>query len=323
MTGRFEAAVDSSPAVDVRVIAGTWSCSTMPGGIVSLLSSATEMLCGLGLANRVAAISHECDYPPEILDRPRATFSWIDSAASSDEIDRQVRSRLAAGDALHGIDEELVARLRPELIVTQAQCDVCAVRFDDVAQLTRRRVELRETRIVSLAPLSLEDVLGDVLRLAVAAGVGDRGIEYAGRLRRRIEAVAAQSCGIAEQDRPRVMVVEWIEPLMLAGNWTPELVRLAGGRCMPAAGEHSRYCNWDAARAYAAEVIVVAPCGFDERRANAEAPRLRDFPGWCELPAVRNGRVHVVDGSALLNRSGPRLIESLELLRKFVAACME
>lgn len=293
--------------------------STAPQRIVSLLSSATEILYGLGLGPQVVAVSHECDHPADVIQKPRATFSHIDSSASSGAIDVQVRELTAAGKSLYEVDGPLLLKLQPDLIVTQAQCDVCAVRFEDVLDLVEREPSLRGTPVFSLNPQYLEDVLKDVLRLGEVTGRDETAKLYVKMMRQRIAEVRLRTGSLPAERRRRTACIEWIDPPMLAGNWTPELVELAGGMQMFAkAGQHSTYTPWDDVVRFDPEVIVVMPCGFDLERTIVEAQRLREFPHWQELQAVRDGRVYAVDGNALFNRSGPRLIESLELLAKLV-----
>ncbi len=283
--------------------------------IASLLSSATEMLYGLGLGEQVVAVSHECDYPPECAGKPRATRSHIDSSATSAAIDEQVKARLAAGLPLYGIDAELLCGLQPDVIVTQAQCDVCAIRYADVVDLVAQQPALKATSIVSLNPGTLGEVLADIERVAAAVGHVDAGRRWVAELTARVDAVRAKTAGLAPHERVRVACIEWIEPVMCAGNWMPELIDIAGGvQPFARTGEHSGYTAWADVVAFDPQAIVVMPCGFDLPRTLLEARRLPAFPGWHELRAVRDGRVYAVDGNAYFNRSGPRLVESLELL---------
>jgi iron complex transport system substrate-binding protein len=290
-----------------------------PQRIVSLLSSSTEILYGLGLADRVVAVSHECDFPEAVKAKPRATFTNIAVGATSGEIDRQVRELTAAGKPLYEIDVDLVVRLKPDLIVTQAQCDVCAVRYEDVVGMVGREPALRGVPIVALNPQFLHDILADVARLGEATSSTDAATRYVAELRRRIEAVRARTGNLPIDRWRRTACIEWIDPPMAAGNWMPELIDLAGGtQPFNTAGEHSSYTRWEQIVAFDPEVIVVMPCGFDLERTTAEAVRLADFPDWQSLAAVRAGRVYAVDGNALFNRSGPRIVDSLELLSRLI-----
>jgi iron complex transport system substrate-binding protein len=283
-----------------------------PRRIASLISSATEMLFGVGAGDRVVAISHECDYPPEVVTRPRVTFANVDPHRSSGAIDNQVKELVAEGAALYGIDQARLAQLQPDLIVTQAQCDVCAVRYDDVVAMVDRCDAFAGAEILALNPESLEDILADVLRVGRAAGQESAGRRFADELRERIERVRQ---AVAAMERAvRVAAIEWIEPIMLSANWMPELIRIAGGDATLSHEGHSTYGVWDEVVAYDPEVIVVMPCGFDLARTVAEAEVLRGRPGWADLAAVRSGRVYAVDGNAYFNRSGPRIVDSLEIL---------
>lgn len=283
--------------------------------IASLLSSATEMLYGLGLGERVVGVSHECDWPPEAAGKPRCTRTAIDSSASCRQIDEQVHELLAAGSSLYSIDAELLATLRPDLIVTQAQCDVCAVRLADVLELVAVGGPLAGVSVVSLNPRSLGDVLCDVGRIAEAAGAEKAGRDYVARLQARIDAVGLRTASLPAEERPRVACLEWLDPLMIAANWMPELIELAGGRqSLTQAGQHSTTTAWERVFEFDPQVVLVMPCGLSLSRSLEEALRLADTPGWRDLAAVRAGRVYAVDANALFNRAGPRLVDSLELL---------
>jgi len=287
--------------------------------IVSLISSATEILFALGLGQQVVAVSHECDYPAAALKLPRATRSWIDSSTPSGEIDQQVKHCLATGQPLYDIDAEMLCRLAPDLIVTQAQCDVCAVRLADVVDLVRSRAELQSARVLALNPRSLAEVLIDVRRVGEAAGAADEATRLCARLNERIKCISMATAHLPTADRPRVVCLEWISPLMAAGNWTPELIELAGGHSgLATPGRHTDYVAWNAIREFGPEVLLVSPCGFDLARSRREAELLRGLPGFAELDAIRAGRAFVIDGNAYLNRSGPRLVESLELLAHLI-----
>lgn len=283
--------------------------------IVSLLSSATEIVFGIGAGERLAAVSHECDYPPAARQLPRATRSLIDSTQSAADIDKQVASRWSEGLALYELDADLIRRLRPSLILTQAQCDVCAIRHADVLDLVRSDEALRDTQVLALSPTTLADVFDDIQRVGQAAGCEVEAAGFVARLKARIDRIASRTALLAAEERPRVACIEWVEPLMLAANWTPELLAHSGGRPgLAEAGKHSVYSRWEALIEYDPEVLFISPCGFDLPRSLQEANSLQDRPGWRQLSAVRNGRVWVIDGNAYLNRPGPRLIDSLEIL---------
>lgn len=289
--------------------------------IVSLLSSATEMLYALGLGKHVVAVSHECDWPPEVVGKPQATRSAIDSSLPSGEIDNEVRRMLAAGEPLYAVDAELIASLQPDLIVTQAQCDVCAVRLDDVRAMIQSQPGLAATSLISLQPDRLEDIFADLLRLGAATQRDEAATLFVESLQARVEQVRQQADAEVRRAgrRRRVAIIEWTQPLMLAGNWTPELVAIAGGDCpLTIAGQPSRCHDWVEVVAFDPEVIVIAPCGFGLERAIVEAQPLLSWPGWQETSAAGAGRVFAMDGNAYLNRSGPRIVDTLEMLAKLI-----
>jgi iron complex transport system substrate-binding protein len=286
-----------------------------PKRIVSLISSATEILYLLGLGERVVGVSHECDYPLDVAGKPRLTRSLVEAAAASRAIDEEVRLLSAEQSALYAIDVEGLAALEPDLIITQAQCDVCAVRYEDVVAAVRETPVLHGTPVLALNPSRLADVLDDIVRVGEATGVVAVAREAVARLTARIEQVRSRSGELAAEKRPRVTCLEWIDPPMLAANWTPELVTMAGGEPgLVVAGQHSGYADWAEILRYDPEIVVIMPCGFDLARAIVESQVLPGVAGWMQLSAVREGRVFAVDGNAYFNRSGPRLVESLEIL---------
>ncbi len=286
-----------------------------PQRIVSLLSAATEILYALGLGDRVVGVSHECDFPPEVADKPRVTRSHIDDSASSRGIDDQVRRMAGGGQSLYDIDEPALARLAPDLVVTQAQCDVCAVKYDDVVATVERLWPQRQIPVVALNPMSLADIFFDIRRVGDATGSSEVATAFVGELQRRVAAVRDKTTGLAPDERPRTAIIEWIDPPMLAGNWMPELLEIAGGRCeLTTPGRHSHYVAWEELVLFDPQVIVVSPCGFDLSRTLAEARTLTSFNNWTQLSAIRDRRTYAVDGHAFFNRSGPRIVDSLEIL---------
>jgi iron complex transport system substrate-binding protein len=277
--------------------------------IVSLLPSATEIICVLGLEECLVGVTHECDYPPSVQRLPRVTSTLIPADSASCEIDRLVSEQLKTTKALYQLDLPLLKELRPDVIVTQSLCDVCAVSPNDVQTAL---AQLSGTpRVVNLEPQSLDGLFEAIRQVASAVGVcADDTIRY---LRGRVEAVAMRSAGGAE--RPRVTFLEWLDPPFSSGHWNPELVRIAGGiEGLGKEGQPSRRIRWDEVSAWQPDVIVIACCGFDVKRTFQDVAGVQSMSGWRELPAVRSGRVYVADGSHYFNRPGPRLIESLELL---------
>jgi len=290
-----------------------------PQRIASLLASATEILYGLDLGDRVVAVSHECDCPAEAMDKPRVTHTHVHHERSSAQIDAQVHELTAEQTPLYSIDIDQLVSLRPDLIVTQAQCDVCAVRYSDVLDAVASRPELARTHVVALNPHTMDDVLEDIRRVGEATGSSREAAQYVARLQGRIDAVCGATAAMAAASRPRVLAIEWIEPLMVAANWMPQLIEWAGGRqSMTQAGHHSGYSQWEDVRAFDPEVIAIMPCGFDLSRTLQEWGVLRRLPGWEELSAVKQGRVYALDGNAYFNRSGPRMVDSLQILAHLV-----
>lgn len=289
-----------------------------PQRIASLLASSTEMLYALGLGPQVVAVSHECDYPSEANSKPRVTFTHVEHTATSGEIDRQVREKITAGDALYEIDVATLTELAPDLIVTQSQCDVCAVRYADVVDTVRSEPKLSGTQIVDLDPRTFDDIFTDILKVGTAAGVEDKAQQYVAGLKERVQAIATKAEAIPADQRRRVACIEWIEPLMLAANWMPELIATAGGLSPREPGQHSTYTSWEELIEFAPDVVAIMPCGFGLPQTLREIPQLQSREGWSSLPAVQQSRVWAVDGNAYFNRSGPRMVDSLEILTHLI-----
>ncbi|HSH93501.1 MAG TPA: cobalamin-binding protein [Roseimicrobium sp.] len=280
--------------------------------VVSLLPSATEILCALGQKELLVGRSHECDFPADIRDLPVCTAATIDVAAPSAAIDRSVKERCVQALSLYTVDKDLLRKLQPDIILTQAQCEVCAVSEADVTRALADWIG-KAPRVLSLSPKKLADLWTDMRTVAVAVGLTDEGKAQIKALKHRCVDVIEKACGNLSQ--PRVLCIEWLEPLMSAGNWVPELVELAGGVNLSGeAGKHSPWLEWDAIRELDPEIIVVMPCGFDIQRTRSEIDLLTGRPGWAALKAVKEGNVFVVDGNQYFNRPGPRLIDSLEIL---------
>ena len=279
--------------------------------VVSLLPSATEIVCALGAGPSLVGVSHECDHPPSVRCLPAVTRARIDSHATSVDIDAGVRDLVARGLGVYEIEVDLLRALRPDLIVTQDQCDVCAVPAGEVAAAARAVLGAGVT-IVTLAPRRLADVWSDVARVAVALDRGDAG----GRVLADVEArLAALERATAGRPRPTVACIEWLDPLMLAANWIPELVAVAGGRYpFAVAGRASARAEWSELVRQQPDAVVLMPCGFPLAQTRRELDRLRARPEWRALAAVRAGGASMVDGNAYFNRPGPRLVESAEIL---------
>lgn len=281
--------------------------------IVSLLPAATEILCALGLEDEIVGTTHECDYPPSMQLLPRVTRTLIPHDASSSEIDALVRVRLKTQAALYSLDMEVLERLRPDLLVTQALCDVCAVAEAEVQEASCRLPGL--PRVLNLEPMSLLDVFETLRQVGAATGREARAEEAIGTLERRVEAVRARSAAIPQRDRPRVAFLEWIDPPFSAGHWNPALIELAGGEdILGTSGFPSRTLLWDEIVQAQPDVLFVSCCGYSTERALQDMPLLEQQPDWASLPCVKNSRVIVSDGNAYFSRPGPRLVDSLEIL---------
>jgi iron complex transport system substrate-binding protein len=276
------------------------------------LPSATEIVCALGAEDRLAGRSHECDFPSSVLSLPVCTAPKVDSTAPSGEIDRQVKDLLQQAVSIYRIDTAKLQQLQPDLILTQAQCEVCAVSLPEVEQAVSEWLGSRP-QIISLSPTRLTDIWDDIRRVAEALDLAEHGKEVLRALKTRVVGIIEKTCMMKQ--RPSVACIEWIDPLMAAGNWVPELVDLAGGRnLLGEAGKHSPWIDWTALVQSDPEIIVVMPCGFDIKRTRTEMAPLLQRPEWQKLQAVKSKRVLLADGNQYFNRPGPRIVESLEIL---------
>ena len=282
--------------------------------IVSLIASATEIVCALGFERELVGRSHECDYPAFVSRLPTCSISKVEVGAVSRAIDDQVRTIVSEGLSVYRVDPDLLNRLAPTVIVTQTQCEVCAVSLRDVEEAVCELVT-SQPAIVSLEPMSLGDVWEDIRKVASALGDPGRGDDLVTCLQDRLQGIRTEPV----RSRPSIACIEWIDPLMSAANWMPELVECAGGRnLLGEPGKHSGYFDFDRLAAADPDVIAILPCGFDIERTCREMPPLATHPGWPELTAVRNGRVFVTDGNQYFNRPGPRVVESAEILAEIL-----
>ncbi|HET7266180.1 MAG TPA: cobalamin-binding protein [bacterium] len=282
--------------------------------IATLLPSATEIVAALGLAGDIVAVTHECDYPPEVRGRPVVVRPRVDSSLGSAAIDAAVEAALRRGDSLYRLDVDALAAARPDLIVTQDLCDVCALPSLDVEAVVAGLPG--PPRVLRLHPHTLEDVFGDIARVGAAAGRAPEARRLLASLRARVAEVAhaGRDAGRAAA-APRVFCMEWLDPPFCSGHWMPELVEFAGGReVVGRPGRPSFRVAWDEIAAAAPEVVVLTVCGFDIARTRAELRTIAERPAWRALPAVAAGRVYATDGGAFFSRSGPRLVDGLETM---------
>ncbi|HEY9844838.1 MAG TPA: cobalamin-binding protein [Candidatus Caenarcaniphilales bacterium] len=282
--------------------------------VVSLIPGATEIVAALGLTNYLVGRSHECDYPPEVMSVPACTQAKLDPSASSGQIHDEVTGILQSTLSIYQIDIAQLEALKPTHILTQAQCEVCAVSLADVEKAVAKLTQ-SNPQVISLQPNTLADLWNDIERVSEALGVEAR-VAVAG-LQARVAQCKQQTQSLLDQ--PTVACIEWTEPLMVASNWIPELVNLAGGRdLLGVSGEHSPRLEWQALRAADPAVIIFMPCGFDLKRTRQEALKLTHHPEWRTLQAARTGKIYVTDGNQYFNRPGPRLVDSLEILAEIL-----
>jgi iron complex transport system substrate-binding protein len=284
--------------------------------IVTLIASATEIVCALGFEDQLVGRSHECDYPPSVARLPMCSKPRIDVAGNSRQIDERVKDALREALSIYKVDADRLRQLQPTVVITQTQCEVCAVSLKDVEQALCESIESRP-QIVALEPMRLADLWTDIRLVADALDAVDRAESLITHLQSRLNEISQQTARIAE--RPTIACIEWIDPLMAAGNWVPELVELAGGiNLFGEAGKHSPWMTWEDVVRRDPDVIAVMPCGFDVARTRAEMSPLVERAGWSQLQAVRNSRVVLTDGNQYFNRPGPRLVQSVEILAEIL-----
>jgi iron complex transport system substrate-binding protein len=285
----------------------------MPGHrIVSLIASATEVVCALGFEDCLVGRSHECDFPESVKSLAVCTEPKFNVEGTSYEIDRRVKAILQEGLSVYRVHADKLKELRPSVIVTQSHCEVCAVSLRDVEQAAADWLD-EGTRLVSLAPNNLNDVWTGIEEVARVLGVPERGNALTSRLQQRMSAIASRARRLPQL--PRVACIEWIDPLMAIGNWMPELVDMAGGiNLFGESGKHSPWMTWEQLCQADPDMIVIVPCGFDMDRSRQDIPTLTRKVEWPRLQAVHKHRVYVADGNQFFNRPGPRLVESLEIL---------
>ncbi|MBC7932395.1 MAG: cobalamin-binding protein [Rubrivivax sp.] len=284
--------------------------------IVSLLPSATEIICALGLEDALVGVTHECDYPPSVVGKAVLTASHISHATmSSSEIDHAVRSQLDGHGSIYGLDEKLLGELEPDLIITQELCEVCAVSYKTV--LKAARMFDAEARVVSLEPENIRDIFANIRTVGELTGREAEADRVVNDLTARLDSLAARLAGV--ETRPRTLVLEWLEPPFAPGHWTPEQVAFAGGDAsFGHAGGKSRTTTAEEILTYAPEIIILAPCGYYKQDTLAALARARLPRGWNDLPAVRARNVWAVDATSYFSRPGPRVVEGAEILARII-----
>lgn len=284
--------------------------------IISLLPSATEIVAALGFADHLVGRSHECDFPPGVEKLPVCSSTKIPVQGTSYEIDGRVKEIVAEGLSVYRVDVDRLRELRPDFILTQTQCAVCAVTPRDLEQALRTWIGAQPA-MVSLEPNNLDDVWNDIRRVAKALGVPDRAEKLIVSLIKRLAAIREEAR--TARSRPTVAAIEWLEPLMAGGNWMPDLIEIAGGHSLFAQpGEHSPWLDWASLIEADPEVILLLPCGFKIVQTIRDLNLLTENPGWANLRAVTQGRVYLIDGHHFFNRPGPRLVESAEIVAEIL-----
>ncbi len=284
--------------------------------IVSLLPAVTEIVCALGLEQSLVGRSHECDYPVSVKHLPVCSEANIPNNLSSAAIDVKVKEILADALSVYTVKREVIKELAPDVVITQAQCEVCAVSLAEVEAALENYLD-KDARIVSLQPNSLDDIFNDIKTVAAALKAEDEGSKVIEELQERVDIIRHKLKFI--ENKPTIACIEWLEPMMLSGNWIPELVGIAGGTSiLTEAGKHSPYVRWDDIRLQDPEIIIIMPCGFAIERTLKEVDILLQLPGFNELNAVKNNRVYIVDGNQYFNRPGPRIVDSIEILAEII-----
>ncbi|WP_414578960.1 cobalamin-binding protein [Anabaena sp. CCY 9402-a] len=284
--------------------------------IISLIPSGTEILAALGLTDAIVGRSHECDYPPEIIDRPICTQARLDSNISSNQIHNQINDLLQSALSIYQVKTDILEKLQPTHILTQDQCKVCAVSLNEVEKAV---AELTQStpQIISLQPNLLEDVWNDIERVAHIFGVD--AVQVLENLEARVTICQQRIQGLSLAELPTVACIEWTDPLMVAANWIPELVNLAGGQSLfCVTGQPSPNLQWETLLVSNPDIIIFMPCGFDLNRTRQEAQLITQNPDWQKLHATKSGRVYITDGNAFFNRPGPRLVDSLEIMAEIL-----
>ncbi len=284
--------------------------------ICSFLPSATEMLYALGLGDSIVGVTHECDYPEEVLSKPKVVKSSFDpSSMSSEEIDAKIRELVLNGKDIYVVDDELLKRLRPDVIVAQGICEVCSPYLNEIARA--RKALGYQPRLIMLDPHDLDGILHSIIQLARELGVEDKGKELFTELRSRIDRISARA--MKASIKPRVLCIEWLKPFFTAGHWVPQMVELVNAvNCVSRRGEPSRRLSWGEVLDTDPDIIVFMPCGFTVDKALKEFYKVEENDGWFSLNAVKNKQVYVVDANAYFSRPSHRAVRGVEILAKIV-----
>ena len=283
--------------------------------VLSLLSSTTEIIYALGCGDRLVGRSHECDYPEEVSELPICTIPKFNVDGTSREVDDEVKSLVQNALSIYYINEKLLKELKPDIIFTQSQCEVCAVNLSDVENSLKNITGL-SSRVVSVEPNSIEDIFNDILTIAENLDVRNKGKELVELIKAKIDSTKKI---VYQKSSPSIAAIEWIDPLMAAGNWVPQLIKVAGGKNLfGEEGKHSPWMKYNDLLDQDPEIIIVMPCGYDINKSLIEIKTLESKKDWGSLKAVINRNVYITDGNQFFNRPGPRIIESLEILLEII-----
>jgi iron complex transport system substrate-binding protein len=284
--------------------------------IISLLAAATEIVCALGLEDQLVGRSHECDFPESIKDLPVCSEVTFADSLSSAEIDKKVKEILSDALSVYQVKREVIRQLQPDVVITQTQCEVCAVSLKDVEEALCDLLD-KEAQIVSLEPNNLTDIFSNIKTVALALDAAEAGEALVETLQERVDIIRHKLKFV--DNRPTVACIEWLEPLMIAGNWVPEMVEIAGGKnILGHAGKHSPFITWEDIQLHDPDIIIVTPCGFSIERTMKEIDLLLNRPGFAYLKSAKNNQVYIADGNQYFNRSGPRIVDSIEILAEII-----
>lgn len=284
--------------------------------IISLIPSATEIVCALGLEEQLVGRSHECDFPSSVKQLPVCSEANFPDNLSSADIDKKVKELLSDALSVYTVNRDKIKELAPDVVITQAQCEVCAVSLKEVEEALENYLD-KQAHIVSLQPNSLEDIFNNIHEVAAALNVTTRGNQLVDDLQERVDIIRHKLKFI--ENKPTVACIEWLEPMMVSGNWVPELVNIAGAVSVLAeTGKHSPFIQWVDIRLQDPDVIIVMPCGFSIERTLKEIDILLQLPGFSELKAVKSNRLYIADGNQYFNRPGPRIVDSIEILAEII-----
>ena len=284
--------------------------------IISLLPAATEIVCALGLEDNLVGRSHECDFPASVKQLPVCSDANIPDGLGSAAIDQKVKELLYEALSIYTVNREKIKELAPDVVITQAQCEVCAVSLKEVEEALENYLD-KDAHIISLQPDKLDDVFDDIRKVAAALDVAESGEKLIEDLTERVDIIRHKLKFI--DTKPTIACIEWLEPLMVSGNWVPEMVSIAGGTSVLAeAGKHSPFVKWEDIQQTDPDIIIVMPCGFSIERTMKEIDLLLQRPGFAELKAVKNDRLYIADGNQYFNRSGPRIVDSIEILAEII-----